>query len=212
MCIQLKRLKSYPARLGGFAEFGQSATFWSLRSAGYQHVKCVICFISRFYPWVLFLPMCKCSLFTNPWNSCAPVPPSLMLLSGFQSLWPGIGTDDEGLFLAGAGAEIQPEHRMRRIVLILLGWESNHVVSWIEHKILILLQPWDFFYLPSCLSSMVVFEPCLFVCFLQEGYVLSNCHVWHIGLLRTKSKISVLFKQYSLKVGLHVGIRILPWS
>ena len=104
--------KDHPVRLGGFVECGHGATLWSLRSAGYQHVKCIpviMCFMSYSYPWARFLLMFQCTLYPNPWNSLVAIS-DLCYCVHFNVSDPAWGSNHElRAYLSISKAEIQPE-------------------------------------------------------------------------------------------------------
>ena len=76
--------------MGGVIEVGKAATFWSLRSAGYQRGKSIpviMCFIWHFYPQASFFFMFKWTGFTKPWSRFDAVPDCVTMFVWTYLTW-----------------------------------------------------------------------------------------------------------------------------
>lgn len=162
--------------MGGFVEFWKAATFWSLRSAGYQHVKsipAIMCFIWHFYPRASFLLMFKWTGFTKPWNCIDVVPDGVTMFVWTYLTWHKAQMmnyrDFFGLFVLFfcflfsfcflLGLKFNVNTGMQRVIIdknqsIIMPWYNKRYLSCVKK---------DLFYLSSCLFTMVVFKQWYFL-------------------------------------------------
>ena len=152
--------------MGGFVEFRKAATFWSLRSAGYQCGKSIpdiMCFIWHFYPQASFFFMFKWTGFTKPWSRFDAVPDCVTMFVWTYLTWHKAQMMNYRFYLFFCilfsfcfllGLKFNVNTGMQTVIIhenqgIIMPWCNKRYLSYVKN---------DFFYLSSCLLTMVVFK------------------------------------------------------